>query len=42
MLWSVDVLFLWVNEWMHIDGCAIDVKVENVEYVEFFHEWFGM
>ena len=42
MLWSIDVFFLWVNERMHVDGCAVDVEVEDVEDVELFHEWFGV
>ena len=27
---------------MHVDGCAVDIKVEDIEDFELFHEWFCM
>ena len=42
VLWSIDVFFLRMDEWMHVDGSTVDVEVEDVEDVELFHEWFGV
>ena len=42
VFWSVDVFLWWVDEWMHVDGCAVYVEIENGEDFELFHEWFDM
>ncbi len=31
VLWSVDVVILWVDEWMHVDCGSESVEVEDVE-----------
>ncbi len=42
VVWSVGSAFWWVDEWMHVDGSAESVEVEDVENFEFFEKWFGM
>jgi len=42
VLWSIDVFWWWMDEWMHVDGCSVGVEVEDVEDFELFHEWFCM
>ena len=31
VLWPVALFWWWVDEWMHVDGCAVDVEVEDVD-----------
>ena len=42
VFWSVDGFFGWMYVGMHVDGCAVDIKVEDIEDFELFHEWFCM
>lgn len=42
VLWSVDVVLWWVDEWMHVNGSAEGVQVEDVEDFEFSEEWLGV
>ena len=35
VLWSVE-FFTWVNKWVHVNGCAINIEIEDVEKVELF------
>ena len=41
VLWPVALFWWWVDEWMHVDGCAVDVEVENVECLQLAVERFG-
>ena len=31
--WSIELFCWWVDEWMHVNGCAVDIEVEDVEYL---------
>ena len=42
VLWSADGFFGRVYVRVHVDGCAVDIEVEDVEDFELLHEWFCM